>query len=80
MSDALLRTTDEKTNVLVGLILFWRSGEILHAIGWTSELARRVAHSTSTAEIFSAADNTDKLTYFKHLVRENLGTRAETRS
>lgn len=60
------------------MILFRRSDEVLHAIGWTSMLTRRVACSTIAAEFLVAVDDTNKLTNFKHFVKKNLGTRAET--
>lgn len=39
----------------------------MHAINWTSRQARRVARSTSTAELLAAADAVDKVTCLKHL-------------
>lgn len=70
MSDASMQMKDEKTNVREGIIIFRRSQNIVHAIGWVSRLARRVARSTSTAELLAAADAVDKLTFFKYLLQE----------
>lgn len=68
MSDALMRSTDKKENVREGIILFRRYKEIVHNIGWTSRLEKRVARSTSTAELLTAADAVDKRTYFTYLL------------
>lgn len=78
MSDGSMRTTDDKTNVREGIILFRRCGEVVHTIEWTSRLAKRVARSTSTAELFAAGEAVNKITYFKHLVEQNLGALVET--
>lgn len=70
MSDASLRERDSKTNVREGILIFRRSDDIIHPIGWTSRLARRVARSTSTAELLSAADAVDQITYLNTVLKE----------
>lgn len=74
MSDASMQAHNDKTNVREGIIIFRRSHSIVHAVGWMSRLARRVARSTSTAELLAAADAVDRLTYFKHLLGSIAGT------
>lgn len=71
MSDASIQTWDKRTNVREGIILFWKSYNIVHAIRWIKRLARRVARSTSTAELLADADAFERITYFKHLFEEN---------
>lgn len=70
MSDASMKKADAQANVREGYIIFRRSGDSTHPISWTSRRARRVARSTSTAELLAAADAVDKVTYLKHLLEE----------
>lgn len=73
MSDASMQSHEEKSNVRQGILIFRRSGDIVHPIAWLSRLARRVARSTSTAELLAAADAVDRVTYLKHLLEESAG-------
>ena len=53
-----------------GYIIFRRNGDITHPIFWLSRKLRRVARSSTTAEILSAADALDKAHYLRTLVSE----------
>jgi len=53
-----------------GFIIFRRSGDIVHPIIWNSRRLRRVARSSATAEILSAADAVDKALYLSALCAE----------
>jgi len=53
-----------------GFILFRRHGDTVHPIYWSSRRLRRVARSSSTAEILSAADAVDKSYYISALAAE----------
>ena len=78
MSDASMHQLADKTNVREGIIIFRRSGTIVHAISWMSRLARRVARSTSTAELLAAADAVDMVTHLKHVLEEFSGPQTTT--
>eukprot|EP00171_Calliarthron_tuberculosum_P018277 IDg18277t1 len=53
-----------------GFVIFRRNGDTTHPIYWSARKLRRVARSSSTAEILSAADTTDMLSYLQHLLAE----------
>lgn len=40
-------------------------------MGWMSRLGTRIAQSLRAAELLTAIDSVDKLTYFKHLLKDN---------
>lgn len=70
ISDASMRESTNGSNVREGIIILRRSGDCVHAISWVSRLARRVARSTSTAELLAASDAVDRLTYLNHILIE----------
>lgn len=47
-----------------------RSGDIIHPIFWSSRKLRRVARSSSTAELLAASDAVSRLIYLQALVAE----------
>ena len=53
-----------------GYIIFRRSGDAVHPLYWISRKLRRVARSSSTAEILAAADACDKAMYIRCLLHE----------
>jgi len=53
-----------------GYIIFRRCNDIVHPIYWNSRRLRRVARSSATAEILSAADATDRALYLARLCKE----------
>lgn len=53
-----------------GFIIFRCNGKISHPIYWHSRKLRRVARSSATAEILSAADAMDKAAYLSVLTKE----------
>ena len=53
-----------------GFIILRRFGSIVHPIFWNSRRLRRVARSSATAEILSAADAVDKSFYLSKLLEE----------
>lgn len=63
-----MQTVDSKFNIREDIIIFWRSQNTVHAIGYKSRLARKVARSTSTAKSLAAAGVVDRFTYFQHLL------------
>lgn len=67
MSDASIRTTDNITKKREGIVLLQRDGKVVHIIGWTSGLTKRVVRSTSTAELLADEDAVDRLSYFEYL-------------
>ncbi len=55
-----------------GFIIFRRWGDIVHPIYWNARKLRRVARSSTTAEILGAADATSMLLYLQTLLAEIL--------
>lgn len=55
-----------------GFIIFRRCGDIVHLIHWNARKLRRVARSSTTAEILGAADVTSMMLYFQVLLSEIL--------
>eukprot|EP00171_Calliarthron_tuberculosum_P022319 IDg22319t1 len=53
-----------------GFIIFRRNGDTVHPIHWSSKKIRRVARSSSTAEILAAADAIDVGLYLAHILKE----------
>ena len=53
-----------------GYIIFPRNGDNNHPIFWSSRRLRRIARSSTTAEILSATDGLDKAHYLLALVSE----------
>ncbi len=53
-----------------GFVIFRRSGDIAHPIYWSSRKLRRVARSTSTAEILAAAYAVDMALYLAAVTDE----------
>lgn len=85
MADASMQTQNKKVNVRGGIIIFRRSGRVIHPIAWLYRLARRVARSTSTAELHAAADAVDRVAYLKHQLedtaeRQRTGLALDSRS
>lgn len=61
-----------KTKVREGIVLSRQNQTGFHAISWMSRIARKVAQSTSTAELLAATDAVNKRTYYKHHLEETL--------
>ncbi len=53
-----------------GFIVFRRSGDTVHPIYWSSRKLKRVARSSSTAEILAAADAIDMASHLVALAEE----------
>eukprot|EP00171_Calliarthron_tuberculosum_P023568 IDg23568t1 len=53
-------------------MIFRRCGDIVHPIHWSSRKLRRVARSSSTAEILAAAEGADSALYIASLLKELL--------
>lgn len=70
VSYASMRESQSKPNVREGILVFRRCAESLHIISWTSQFARRVARSTSTADLLATAHAVYKITYFRYLLEE----------
>lgn len=68
--DASMKTGESQSEICEGFVVFCRRRKAVHAISWTSRRAQRVARSSSTAELFAAADAVDNLTHFKFLMEE----------
>lgn len=71
MSDASMRSNDDKSNVREGILVALRQGNIIHPLCWSSKLSSRIARSTSTLKLLAAASTTDRVTYMK-LLFENI--------
>lgn len=56
MYGASMKTVESQSNVRQGFVIFRRRGKAVHSTSWTTRRARRVARSTSTAELLAAAD------------------------
>lgn len=68
----------ESLLLLDGLIIFRRFGNIVHPIQWCARKLRRVACSSSTAEVLAAAKSMSDGLYIQTLISElNLDPRAE---
>ena len=55
-----------------GFIIVRRCNDVVHPVYWTSRKLRRVARSSSTAELIGAADAVDKALYIAAVLREIL--------
>eukprot|EP00171_Calliarthron_tuberculosum_P004551 IDg4551t1 len=55
-----------------GFIIMRRLGDVTHAIQWSSRKLRRVARSSSTAELLAAAEAIDTAIYLQELLNELL--------
>lgn len=51
-------------------IIIRRNGDVSHPIYWSARKLRRVARSSSTAELLSASDAASSLIYLQHLMEE----------
>ena len=60
---AMAKKNGEKSRA--GFIIFRRNGDMVHPIHWSSRNLRRVARSSSTAELLSAADALDSALYLQ---------------
>lgn len=70
ISNASMNETENKTNVREGILTLRGMGSCVHAISWSSKLAKRVTRGAGIAELLAAADATDKVTYFKNMPEE----------
>lgn len=70
MSNASMGEVKQSKNVRERIIVLRKSGNTVNAVGWSSNLARRVLHSTCTAELLAAADAVGKLTFPNHVLKE----------
>lgn len=68
ISDASMATADEAARG--GFLIFRRCGDIVHPIYWIARKLKRVARSSSTAELLSASDDTNELAYYQTLLAE----------
>ncbi len=68
-SDASMSSKSEE-GARGGFVIFRRSRDIVHPIYWSSRKLRRVARSSSTAEILAAADAIDMASYLASLAAE----------
>lgn len=74
VSDASMKTTDTNPTVQESMKTYTVTVKMLRSIRCTSILSKQMALRMSTSELLAAADAVDELTYFKHLVEENLGS------
>ena len=72
LTDAAM-SNKNSTGARGGLLIFRRSGDVVHPIHWQSRKLRRVARSSSTAEIIAAADGTDFALHLQNLIAEFTG-------
>lgn len=70
MSDASMNTSTEAARG--GFVIFRRAGDIIHPICWSARKLRRVARSSSTAELLAASDAANMLAYIQILLGELL--------
>lgn len=68
LSDASMSTAIEAARG--GFIIFRRCGDTVHPIYWSARKLRRVARSSSTAELLAASDATNALAYLQCLLNE----------
>lgn len=68
--DAEMNDMEDKTNDREGVVILCRSGNIVHGIAWTLNVAKRVARSTDAAELLVAAVAVDQIYSSKHLLEE----------
>lgn len=53
-----------------GYIIFRRCGDTIHPVQWSARKLRRVARSSSTAELLSASDAASSIVYLQELMNE----------
>lgn len=70
VSDASMATADESARG--GFLIFRRCGDVTHPIYWSARKLKRVARSSSTAELLAASDATNALAYYQILLAEVL--------
>lgn len=70
ISDASMATTSEAARG--GLMILRRAGDVVHPISWSARKLKRVARSSSTAELLAASDVVNVLAYIQLLLGELL--------
>lgn len=73
MSDGATAVANE-TKGRSGHIIFHRQGDIVHPIQWSARKLRRVARSSATAEILSAAKSMSNGLYLREIISELCAT------
>jgi len=58
-----------------GFIIVRMQGDIIHPISWSARKLKRVARSSSTAELLGAADAVSHLLYLSSVIKEIIGAR-----